>query len=212
MASRPTIGGSRLRQLGWAVSLALCCAIFAALTFKVNSVRSQVRLAERQMPGALSSVLLLDDAGQHVRVGAAPSLPSEYNAAIHGLAIGPRAGSCGTAAYRGERVVVSDIDNDPLWTDYLPLVQPHGLKACWSTPIKANDGRVLGTFAFYYREPRGPSSFHQRLIEVIVHLCSLALQREESRSQIRQRCTAFRPGCCDTAARPSGPAAAVDGL
>src|SRR5690606_14696898 len=103
-----------------------------------------------------------------------------------GVAIGPGVGSCGTAAYSGEAVLVEDIESDPLWADYKELALSAGLRACWSTPIKDNRGRVLGTFAFYYRDPRGPSDFHQRLLKVLVHLCSLALQREENRAQIRQ--------------------------
>lgn len=149
-----------------------------------------VRLAERQMPGAMSSVLLLDEAGEHVRMGAAPSLPPEYNAAIHGLAIGPKAGSCGTAAWRGERVVVTDIDHDPLWEDYLPVVQPHGLKSCWSTPVKAPDGRVIATFATYYLEVREPADAELELIDRLASLCAVAVEHANAFDDIaagRQR-------------------------
>ncbi|HEX5694449.1 MAG TPA: PAS domain S-box protein, partial [Arenimonas sp.] len=142
----------------------------------VESLMAIVRLAERQMPGAISSVMLLDDVGQHVRVGAAPNLPAEYNAAIHGLAIGPRAGSCGTAAYRGERVIVADIAKDPLWEDYRRLALPHGLKACWSTPVKASDGRVVATFANYYREVREPREAELVLIDGLASLCAVAIE------------------------------------
>jgi diguanylate cyclase (GGDEF)-like protein/PAS domain S-box-containing protein len=143
------------------------------------------REVERIAPEVTASILGVSPNGL-LHPLAAPSLPASYSQALEGVAIGPGVGSCGTAAHLGESVLVSDIANDPLWADFKELALPLGLRSCWSTPIKDNAGRVLGTFAFYYREPRGPSTFHRRLIDVIVHLCSLALQREESRSKIRQ--------------------------
>jgi diguanylate cyclase (GGDEF)-like protein/PAS domain S-box-containing protein len=143
------------------------------------------REVERIAPEVTASILGVSPNGL-LHPLAAPSLPASYSQALEGVAIGPGVGSCGTAAHLGESVLVSDIANDPLWADFKELALALGLRSCWSTPIKDNAGRVLGTFAFYYREPRGPSEFHQRLINVIVHLCSLALQREESRSKIRQ--------------------------
>ena len=104
----------------------------------------------------LTSILLLDDSGKHLVHGAAPSLPPEYCAAIDGLAIGPEAGSCGTAAFLGHSIYVTDIATDPLWRDFRDLALPHRLRACWSTPILDDDGQVLGTFAVYYRTPRAP--------------------------------------------------------
>lgn len=143
------------------------------------------REVERIAPEITASILRVseDDLLQPL---AGPKLPPSYSAALEGVAIGPGVGSCGTAAYSGEAVLVEDIESDPLWADYKELALSAGLRACWSTPIKDNRGRVLGTFAFYYRDPRGPSDFHQRLLKVLVHLCSLALQREENRAQIRQ--------------------------
>jgi diguanylate cyclase (GGDEF)-like protein/PAS domain S-box-containing protein len=143
------------------------------------------REVERIAPEVTASILRVSADGLlHPLAG--PSLPAHYCQALEGVPIGPVVGSCGTAAHRGEAVLVSDIANDPLWAEFKSLALPIGLRSCWSTPIKDSQGRVLGTFAFYYRETRGPSAFHQRLIDVIVHLCSLALQREESRSHIRQ--------------------------
>ncbi len=104
----------------------------------------------------LTSILLLD--GTHLRTGAAPTLPAAYCAAIDGAEIGPVAGSCGTAAYRGEPVYVTDIASDPLWAAYRDLALPHGLRACWSTPIFDSDGQVLGTFAIYHVVPGAPSA------------------------------------------------------
>src|SRR5262249_45833722 len=94
-----------------------------------------------------------------------------------GAAIGPRAGSCGTAAYRGEPVFVANIATDPLWDGYRELVLPHGLRACWSFPIRASDGRVLGTFAVYYREPRDPDPESVELIERAAHVAGIAIER-----------------------------------
>jgi len=113
-----------------------------------------VRQIQAVEPGIVCSVLLLDEAGQHLRHGAAPDLPLAYSQAIDGARIGPQVGSCGTAAYRGEEVFVGDIASDPLWADYKELALGHGLAACWSSPIKSTAGKVLGTFAVYWRKPR----------------------------------------------------------
>ncbi len=103
----------------------------------------------------LTSILLLD--GQRLRKGAAPMLPDTYCAAIDGAEIGPCAGSCGTAAYLGRPVYVTDIANDPLWADYKSLALPHGLRACWSTPIFDDSQAVIGTFAIYHLATTGPT-------------------------------------------------------
>jgi GAF domain-containing protein len=105
----------------------------------------------------LASVLLLDEEGKRLLHGAAPSLPAEYNDAIHGIEIGPSVGSCGTAAFRRSQVIVTDIRVDPLWADFRDLAEAAGLRACWSTPIVGVGGRVLGTFAMYYPQPSSPS-------------------------------------------------------
>ena len=132
------------------------------------------------------SISILDKQGKHLLHGAAPSLPQAYNDAIHGVAIGPAAGSCGTAAFRGEPVVVTDIAKDPLWADYRELAKRHGLRACWSTPVKAADGRVLGTFAIYYREPRGPTQQDLNSVALIAHTVALAIERHLSEQALRE--------------------------
>ncbi|WP_306604598.1 GAF domain-containing protein [Azonexus sp.] len=99
------------------------------------------------------SILLMDEDGLHLRHGAAPSMPKAYCALVDGLAIGPAAGSCGTAAFRGKDVFVSDIANDPLWADYRDVSLTHGLAACWSSPILSAEGLVLGTFGIYWSTP-----------------------------------------------------------
>src|SRR6266446_5128686 len=148
-----------------------------------------VRVVEAQFAGLLCSVLLLDDDGQHVRHGAAPSLPKAYTKAIDGLCIGPKAGSCGTAMYRREPVIVTDILRDPLWEPYRGVAEPYGFRACWSTPILAHSGNALGSFAMYYREPRSPSPAETRALEMATHLGGIAIERKlarEERERLRQ--------------------------
>jgi signal transduction histidine kinase len=148
-----------------------------------------VRVMEAQFTGLLCSVLLLDEDGLHVRHGAAPSLPKPYTKAIDGLPIGPKAGSCGTAMYRREPVVVTDILQDPLWEPYRAVVEPYGFRACWSTPILAHSGKALGSFAMYYREPRSPSPAETRALEMATHLAGIAIARKlarEERERLRQ--------------------------
>jgi PAS domain S-box-containing protein len=144
------------------------------------------RLVEELASGSLSSILLVDPSANRLRQGAAPSLPGSYTEAVDGIVIGPSAGSCGTAAYRAEPVIVSDIATDPLWANYRDLALAHGLRACWSTPIFSSGGRVLGTFATYYREPRSPSQQEHNVIERITHLVSIALEREQTEETLRR--------------------------
>ena len=141
------------------------------------------RLVEELSDRSLSSILLLDPDGQRLREGAAPSLPKSYTAAIDGSLIGPVAGSCGTAAYRKEAVTVTDIAHDPLWAAYRDLALPHGLRACWSTPVFASDARVLGTLAIYFREPRSPTPLEQSIIEQITNLASIAIERTRAEEE-----------------------------
>jgi PAS domain S-box-containing protein len=126
--------------------------------------------------GMLVSVLLVGEDGRRLRHGAAPSLPAEYSAAVDGLDIGPRSGSCGTAAYRRQRVIVEDVTTDPLWTDYRELAELAGLRACWSTPITGSDGELLGTLAAYYRRPHVPSVADMAFIDVIVGTVALIIE------------------------------------
>jgi C4-dicarboxylate-specific signal transduction histidine kinase len=144
------------------------------------------RLVEELTTDSLSSILLFDSNAGCLRHGAAPSLPLPYAAAIDGIAIGRSVASCGTAAYRRERVVVSDIASDPLWSDFRDLALAHGLRACWSTPILSSDGRLLGTFGIYYREPRTPAPHERNVIEQLTHLASIAVEREQSEEALRQ--------------------------
>ncbi|CAN5166527.1 EAL domain-containing protein [soil metagenome] len=143
------------------------------------------RLVEQIAPDVVSSLLHIDTAGL-VRPLGGPSLPEDYSRALDGVAIGPQIGSCGTAAYFGEPVLAIDIDTDPRWQPFKARPLEVGLRACWSSPIKARDGRVIGTFAFYFRESRPPSRWHRRIVDACVHLGALAIEREEARAQIAQ--------------------------
>jgi c-di-GMP-specific phosphodiesterase len=143
------------------------------------------RQVEAIAPGVVCSILRVDQEGL-IRPLACPSLPDHYSEALEGLPIGPTTGSCGTAAWFGKPVVVEDIATDPLWEPYKELALPLGLAACWSTPVELKDGRVAGTFAFYFREKRGPSVWHERLVEACVHLCALAIERHEAKAHIAQ--------------------------
>jgi len=141
------------------------------------------RHVELIAPDVVSSVLHVDSDGLIHPLGG-PSLPAEYSRALDGVAIGPEIGSCGTAAFFGKPVLADNIDTDPRWQPFKAMPLAAGLKACWSTPIKAKDGRVIGTFAFYFRECRAPSRWHQRIVDACVHLGALAIERKEARAQI----------------------------
>ena len=143
-----------------------------------------VQQVEAQRPDMIASVLLLDVDGKHMHSGAAPGLPDAWNAAIDGVEIGPASGSCGTAAFRNERVIVADIATDPLWKDYRDTALSHDLKACWSEPIRDADGNVLGTFAMYYHDVRHPSDDDLELIEHIASLTSIAIDNYRNREQL----------------------------
>src|SRR5437016_547399 len=145
------------------------------------------RLVEELAQGCQCSILLLDPKTRQLRHGAAPSLPAAYSNAIDGAVIGPAAGSCGTAAYRREPVVVADIATDPLWADYRDLALAHGLRACWSTPILSSKGEVLGTFATYYGEPRRPTVEEHSVIHRFAQIASIALEREQGEAALRQQ-------------------------
>ena len=116
-----------------------------------------VKGIEQQKPQSQCSILLLDETGKSLHCGAAPSLPAGYNDAIEGILIGDGVGSCGTAAYRQERVIVEDIQTHPYWTPYKELAGAFNLASCWSQPIFGKKGRVLGTFAIYHHEPSVPT-------------------------------------------------------
>jgi PAS domain S-box-containing protein len=144
-------------------------------------------LIEQQRPGHMTcSVLLLDREHACVRHGAAPHLPADFVKRIDGARIGPQEGSCGTAAFLGERVIVEDIATHPAWASYRALALPHGLRACWSTPILSASQEVLGTFAMYYSQPHGPDAADLELVERATDLAAVAIQRDRAESALRK--------------------------
>lgn len=142
------------------------------------------RRVEEMAPGVVATILAVRDGKMHPI--ASPSMPAAFSHAVDGAPIGPAAGACGTAAWRGERVEVHDIGTDPLWRDYHDLPLPPDLVACWSSPIKSRQGSVIGTFAFYYREKRGPARLETMIVETCVHLCAIAIENDMAWSETRR--------------------------
>ncbi len=150
------------------------------------------RQVEELHPGMLCSILLLDEDGVHLRHGAAPSLPEAYNQAIDGAAIGQAVGSCGTAAYLGERVIVENIYEHPYWQDYRELARLADVCSCWSQPFKDRDGRVLGTFAIYQRQPSQPTANEISLIEDYASLARIAVERARTEAALQRSQELYR--------------------
>lgn len=134
----------------------------------------------------ITSILLLSDDGTRLTHGAAPNLPQSYRQAIDGSPIGPSAGSCGTAAYLCRPIYVSDIRIDPLWADYKHFALPHGLRSCWSTPICAPDGKVLGTFAIYRRTVGHPAQEEIDAIAMITEHAAEAILSAGEAANVQQ--------------------------
>ena len=145
----------------------------------LSQVLDSIVLAlEELTPACRCSILLLDDAGA-LRHGAAPSLPKAYSAAIDGLVPGPLAGSCGTAVHIGAPVIAVDVETDDRWTAFRELASRHGLRACWSTPIRC-ESEVVGTFAVYHRTPYRPGARDEEIVRRFTHLASLAVQYDRA--------------------------------
>ena len=145
------------------------------------------QIIEEQRTGTLASVLLLNPDGVHLTSIAGPSLPKEWTQQMENLPIGPCAGSCGTAAYRGSPVIVSDIATDPLWDvpEHRTSALKHGLRASWSNPVLSSAGKVLGTFCMYYRKTRSPNPQDLELIELATHLVRIAIERDRADEALR---------------------------
>lgn len=145
---------------------------------------SLCRLLEAQRPQAICSIMLLNEQKTELNLAAGPSLPASFSGFLHGLTIGPEVGSCGTAAFTGQQVVVSDIAHDPRWENYRHLALPHGLRSCWSTPIYSSTREILGSFAIYYPVPRNPGKAELRLTDRCTRLASIALERDRHEKQL----------------------------
>ncbi len=157
-----------------------------AVRLPLKQVLSRLALSiEDSAPGALCAIMLLDDSATKISTGAAPNLPAEFNDAVSGVMVGAAAGSCGTAIWRRERVIVPDIATDPLWVNYRDIALAHNLVACWSTPIIACDGAILGSFAVYYKTAREPQLAEITLVEEAVDVACVAIRQERSESSLR---------------------------
>lgn len=144
-------------------------------------------IIQEQRSGTLASVLMLNPDGVHLNSIAGPSLPSEWIQEMEKLPIGPCAGSCGTAAFRGTRVIVADIATDPLWDvpEHRAAALKHGFQASWSNPVLSSKGKVLGTFCLYYRQPRIPNSDDIELLELATHVVRVAIERDRAAEALR---------------------------
>lgn len=143
-------------------------------------LRAVAEAIERHDPSVLACVVLLDPASSTLHPGAGPSLPDSYLAAIDGVVIGPNIGSCGTAAWSGELVISEDIATDPKWAAIRHIPAQAGLASCWSMPIKAPGGDVLGTLAFYGRSPRRPLPEHVSLLRDWARVVGIAIERHRA--------------------------------
>ncbi|HEY0550883.1 MAG TPA: PAS domain-containing protein, partial [Verrucomicrobiae bacterium] len=145
--------------------------------------RNVEQFAERKL---VATILLMAPDGRHLLSAAGRSAPEEWSRYIHGVEIGAAVGSCGTAAFRGERVIVSDIATDPLWADYKEEALRHGLRACWSSPLHSSDGKVLGTFAIYYSEPSEPTKQELEIIDIVTRTAAIAIERKISEQALQE--------------------------
>lgn len=147
---------------------------------------------EKLHPQMLCSILLLDGEGKHLGNGIAPSLPDFYNEAVNGVQIGIGVGSCGTAAYSNERVVVEDITTHPYWAPYKELATRAGLRSCWSQPIRSSTNQVLGTFAIYHHDIHTPNESDIYLIEQSAKLASIAIEKSVAETKLRESEALYR--------------------
>jgi PAS domain S-box-containing protein len=143
------------------------------------------QVIEEQADGVMCATSLLDEERDDLYCVAAPSLSGEFKSAMDGRPIGPKQGSCGTAAFRREIVVVADILCDSLWDDYRHLATAHGLRACWSSPIFSSRRKVIGTFDMYFKEPRSPNDRELALIARATHIAGIATERDRGKSVFR---------------------------
>lgn len=159
----------------------------ALATSREEILESIVLLIEDLFPGMRASVLLLSEDGERLTHGAAPTLPNAYNELVDGIQIGEGVGSCGTAAFRSERVIVRDTQTSPLWTPYRELAASFGLGACWSQPIYSSSDDLLGTFAMYYEDVRSPSEAELEFIDHASRLAGVAIERWRTENKLKRQ-------------------------
>ncbi|HVL67388.1 MAG TPA: ATP-binding protein [Vicinamibacterales bacterium] len=137
-------------------------------------------VADHSMRGVLPAIQIVTDDGRRLRPAAAPLLPAPFVTALDGLPVAPNAACCGRAAFLGERVIVSDVLTDPLWTAHRDLAVTFGIRACCSTPIRDSGGRVVGTMALYSRTPGAPAEEDLAVVELMVRAVALAIERQRA--------------------------------
>ena len=155
-------------------------------------LRTIARFHETQCPGVECAVHLVDDDGITLRFACAPSMRPEFVEAMDEIVIGPHAAACGTAVYRREQVICADVTTDRLWNDYRALALEQGYRACWATPIRSPQGRVLGALAMYVREQRTPSPIELRVTATATQLAGIAIDRAHAAESLRQSEASFR--------------------
>ena len=152
-----------------------------------ETLEAMVHIVEAKTEGLRCSILLVDPEHEYVTVGAGPSLPANYNAAVEGLRIEPAVGSCGTASYWNVPIVVEDISQDPLWKELREAAAIAGVSSCWSVPITAtSDGEVLGAMALYDAKPNAPTQHQMDVLEIAARMVGLAVERDRLEEQLRQ--------------------------
>lgn len=150
------------------------------------------QMQNAQSPDTFCSILLTDAEGKHLLSGAAPGLPAKYSEAIHGMAIGPREGTCGTAAFRREMVVTEDIAQDPNWERFRSLALGHNLHSCWSVPLLSHEGSVLGTFALYQNRTHTPDELQIQQLACAAQLAVIAIRHERDGQRLEESEQRFR--------------------
>ena len=151
-----------------------------------------VKGVEEENPDKLCSILLLEESKRYLQNYVAPSLPPGYSAAIENLKIGPNVGSCGTAAFKGEPVLVEDIQTDPLWQDFKGLAAEYGLASCWSVPIIVDQNDVTGTFAIYHKTPKAPQPADIEQLEYLSNLARIAIERHRTAEELKLSDSIFK--------------------
>lgn len=154
--------------------------IISAASSQDGGLTELAEFVESQSDGAICSILIMDESGSRLKNAASDGLPDALVEVIDGIQIGPQAGACGTAAYLNRTIIVSDISSDPLCVGVRDLALSHGLRACWSKPIRSPSGKVLGTIAMYFNQPRSPDANHKALIDRAIHLAAIAIERKRS--------------------------------
>ncbi len=134
---------------------------------------------EKLMPESHCAILVLDDAKKMHHL-THDSLDPEYIAAIDGLLIGPKVGTCGTAMFKGKTVIVPDIANSPLWVDYADIALKYGLKACWSVPVMKSSGKVIASFSTYYKMIKKPTAEEISLVERVANLVGVLIENRNA--------------------------------